>query len=127
VRDILGCVRGALRHVRCPVDGARLNTAHRDGDGENDRKEHFMLLKSIVADSSCALIRLSWRLRGGAPIRLPQTPSAFHPPAQRNAFRRRDVRPQRRSFARKNPLLQRSPTPNVKACLTKIHFRHAHK
>ena len=25
------------------------------------------------------------------PIRVPQTPSAFHPHAQRNAFRRRDV------------------------------------
>jgi hypothetical protein len=23
------------------VDGARLNAAHRDGDGENDRKERF--------------------------------------------------------------------------------------
>src|SRR5207245_6519487 len=32
-------------------------------------------------------------------IRAPQTRSAFHPHAQRNAFRRRDVRQQRRSFA----------------------------
>jgi hypothetical protein len=33
------------------------------------------------------------------PIQVPQTPSACHPHAQRNAFRRRDVRPQRRLFA----------------------------
>ena len=39
VPDILGRVRSALRHVGCRVDGARLNTAHRDG--ENDRKERF--------------------------------------------------------------------------------------
>jgi hypothetical protein len=33
-------------------------------------------------------------------IQVRQTPSAFHRPAQRNAFRRRDVRLQSRSFAR---------------------------
>ena len=32
-------------------------------------------------------------------IRVPETPSAFHPHAQCNAFRRRDVRQQSRSFA----------------------------
>jgi hypothetical protein len=37
VPDILGCLRSALRHVGCRVDGARLNAAHRDGHGENDR------------------------------------------------------------------------------------------
>src|SRR6266550_2858668 len=37
VPDILGCLRSALRDVGCRVDGARLNAAHRDGDGENDR------------------------------------------------------------------------------------------
>jgi hypothetical protein len=31
-------------------------------------------------------------------IRVPETPSTFHPHAQRNAFRRRDVRLQSRSF-----------------------------
>ena len=41
VPDILGCLRSALRHVGCRVDGARLNAAHRHGDGENDRKERF--------------------------------------------------------------------------------------
>jgi hypothetical protein len=38
-----------------------------------------------------------------SPIRVPQTPSTFHPHAQRNFFRRRDARQQRRSFARWNP------------------------
>jgi hypothetical protein len=37
-----------------------------------------------------------------------QTPLAFHPLAQRNAFRRRDARQQRRSFARKNQWLRHS-------------------
>ena len=41
VPDILGCLRSALRHVGCRVDGARLNAAHGDGDGENHRKERF--------------------------------------------------------------------------------------
>ena len=36
VADILGCVRSALRHVRCRVDGARLNAANGDGNGDND-------------------------------------------------------------------------------------------
>ena len=40
------------------------------------------------------------------------TPSAFHPHAQRNAFRRRDVRLQSRSFARWNQSLRRSPNSN---------------
>jgi len=41
VPDILGCLRSALRHVACRVNGACLNAAHRDGDGENDRKERL--------------------------------------------------------------------------------------
>ena len=40
-----------------------------------------------------------------SPIRVPETQSAFHPHAQRNVFRRRDVRLQSRSFARWNPRL----------------------
>jgi hypothetical protein len=46
------------------------------------------------------------------PIRVPQNPLAFHPLAQRNAFRRRDVRRQRRLFVRENPRLRRSPKSN---------------
>jgi hypothetical protein len=41
VPDILGCLRSVLRHVGCPVDGSRMNSANGDGDGENDRKECF--------------------------------------------------------------------------------------
>jgi hypothetical protein len=40
-------------------------------------------------------------------IQVPETQSAFHPNAQRNAFRRRDVRQQSRSFAAENPRLRR--------------------
>jgi hypothetical protein len=40
---------------------------------------------------------------------IPQTQSTSHPHAQRNAFRRRDVRQQSRLFARWNPRLRRSP------------------
>ena len=43
---------------------------------------------------------------------IPQTQSAFHPRAQRSAFRRRDGRPQRRTFSRKNPRLPDSH-PNL--------------
>jgi len=35
---------------------------------------------------------------------VPETPSTFHPRAQRNAFRRTDARLQSRSFARWNQL-----------------------
>jgi hypothetical protein len=38
-------------------------------------------------------------------IRVPEKPSTFPPRAQRNVFRRRDVRQQSRSFARENPPL----------------------
>jgi len=44
-------------------------------------------------------------------IQVQETPSTFHPRAQRNAFRRRDARQQRRLFARWNLSLRRSPTP----------------
>jgi hypothetical protein len=43
---------------------------------------------------------------------IPETPSTFHPRAQRNAFRRREARPQSRSFARWNESLRRSPNSN---------------
>jgi hypothetical protein len=36
----------------------------------------------------------------------------FHPRAQRNAFRRRDVRLQRKSFALRHSRLRRSPNSN---------------
>ena len=43
------------------------------------------------------------------PVPVRQMPSAFHPREQRNAFRRRDARLQRRLFVRENPRLRRSP------------------
>jgi hypothetical protein len=45
-------------------------------------------------------------------IQVPETQSAFHPNAQRNAFRRRDVRQQSRSFARWDQWLRPSPNSN---------------
>ena len=42
-----------------------------------------------------------------SPLRVPETQSAFHRLAQRNAFRRRDARQQSRSFARWNQSLKR--------------------
>ena len=56
VPNILGCHRSALRHVGCRVDGASLNAANGDGDGENDRKERFHGTKVFVAASPHALI-----------------------------------------------------------------------
>ena len=44
-----------------------------------------------------------------SPIQARQTQSAFHPRAQRNAFRRRGAHQQRRLFAPENPRLKRSP------------------
>jgi hypothetical protein len=41
-------------------------------------------------------------------IRVRQTESAFHRPAQQNAFRHRGACLQQRSFARENPRLRRS-------------------
>jgi len=40
-----------------------------------------------------------------SPILVPQTPSTFHPHAQRNAFHHHDARLQSRSFARWNQSL----------------------
>src|SRR5438552_12357981 len=45
-------------------------------------------------------------------IRVPQTHSAFHRLAQRNAFRRRNERQQSRSFAPPNQELRPSPNSN---------------
>jgi hypothetical protein len=63
----------------------------------------------------CLLINVIFkpiRRKRKSPIRVPQTPSAFHPHAQRNAFRRRGVRQHSRSFARWNQSLRRSPNSN---------------
>jgi hypothetical protein len=49
------------------------------------------------------------------PILVRETPSTFYQPAQRTAFRRRDVRQQRRSFARENPeMKKRNPAAPVR-------------
>jgi len=45
-------------------------------------------------------------------IRVPQTPSAFPPRAQQNAFRRRGAHLQSRLFVRENQRLRPSPNPN---------------
>src|SRR4029077_3754433 len=42
------------------------------------------------------------------PIQVPETLSVSHPRAQRNAFRRRDARPQSKSFAPENQRLGKS-------------------
>jgi hypothetical protein len=47
------------------------------------------------------------------PIPIPRTPSAFHPRAQRNAFRRRDARLQSKSFALWNQLREQRPEMKV--------------
>jgi hypothetical protein len=52
-----------------------------------------------------------WR-KSESPIRIPQTPSAFHLHAQRNAFHHRDVRQQSRSFGPENQWLRRTPSSN---------------
>jgi len=62
--------------------------------------------------SPCAL-PLLYRLRlSESPLLVQETPSAFHRRQRRNSFHRRDVRPQRRSLARSNPPLKRSPNSN---------------
>jgi pSer/pThr/pTyr-binding forkhead associated (FHA) protein len=45
-------------------------------------------------------------------IPVPQTQSTFHPRAQQSVDRRRDVRPQQRSFALRDPRLRYSPNSN---------------
>jgi endonuclease/exonuclease/phosphatase family metal-dependent hydrolase len=62
-----------------------------------------------LRDSTFALDRRGNRVQH-FPIR--ETRSASHPRAQRNAFRRRDARPQSRSFARWNQSLRHSPNSN---------------
>jgi hypothetical protein len=49
------------------------------------------------------------------PIRVPQTPSAFHPLAQRKAFRRRGARQQRRVFVSGNSTAK--PTPRTRGAV----------
>jgi hypothetical protein len=46
------------------------------------------------------------------PLAAPETQSAFHPRAQRNAFRRRGARLQSRSFEPPNQGLTHSPNSN---------------
>jgi hypothetical protein len=48
----------------------------------------------------------------------PETPSVFHPRAQRTAFRRHDVRQQSRLFSRLNPRLTHSRFSQVSALFT---------
>jgi hypothetical protein len=77
VHHILSCDRGTLSDVSCLFDGSRRNRANRDGEGENDRKERFHGTKEFVPAGSCALTRLSSRLRSGSLIQIPQTLSTF--------------------------------------------------
>ena len=77
MRHILSCDRGTLRDVSCLFDGSRRNRANRDGEGEDDRKERFHGTKEFVPDGSCALTRLSSRLRSRPLIQVPQTESTF--------------------------------------------------
>jgi hypothetical protein len=59
-------------------------------------------------ENLCLLVKPIRRKRESL-IQVPETLSVFRPPAQRNAFRRRDARQQSRSFARWNQSLRRSP------------------
>ena len=62
----------------------------------------------IVGDSIFISLNLFTQVGGyKPPSPIPKTQSAFHPPAQRNAFRGRDVRLQSRSFAPLNQELIR--------------------
>ena len=82
--NILGCLHSALRHVGCPVDGASLNAANGDGDGEKDRKERFHGTKVFVAARSRAFTRMisvfPFRLTPGVlpPVIDGRTLAAFH-------------------------------------------------
>jgi len=57
------------------------------------------LITALNFEKSRELGKLIRRKRESL-IQVPQTPSAFHQHAQRNALRRRDARLQRRLFAR---------------------------
>ena len=81
----------------------RQSSANGDGDGENDRKEGFHGTKVFrCCPLACVYPMVVAIARCESPIQVPQKPSAFHPHAQRNAFRRRDARLQSRTFARKH-------------------------
>jgi hypothetical protein len=56
----------------------------------------------------------------GMPIRVPKKPSTFHPHVQRNAFRRRDVHLQSRSY---RPLVSIAETqPQLQPALLRLSF-----
>jgi hypothetical protein len=55
-----------------------------------------------------------------SPLRVPKTPSVFHPRAQRNAFPRRDARLQSGSFACRNPRL--TEIARVHGCFSSQSF-----
>src|SRR6266542_2714298 len=59
-------------------------------------------------------------------IQVRETRSAFHPHAQRNAFRRRDERPQSRSFARENQSLRHNQAPTAFLDITGDDFSVLH-
>jgi hypothetical protein len=60
------------------------------------------------------------------PFPIPETQSAFHPPARRNVFRRRDARQQSRLFARCNQSLRRFPNSNRLAEIVSDDFSASH-
>jgi hypothetical protein len=70
------------------------------------------LRRVFGVDLSCCDLTGCRRATSESPLRVRQTPSAFHPRAQRNAFRRRDARQQPRLFARWNQSLRPSPNSN---------------
>ena len=111
VPDILRCIRSILRDVLSRVDRPCLDSANRDGDGENDRKECFHATKVFVADRSCATrYPMVVAIAPESLIQVPETQSASRPHAQRSVFRHHDARQQSRSFARRNQWLRPSPS-----------------
>ena len=84
------------------------------------KSEHF--LPAATADCSDVgktrqLVEAIRRKRR-SPIRVPQNPSTFHPPAQRNAFRRRDVR-QRSTIVRPLKLIAETQ-PQLQPALLRL-------
>jgi hypothetical protein len=82
--------------------------------GRKPQRENCLLpalkVKSFVRKSSLACQANSPQARTADSSSINGV--SFHPRAQRNAFHRRDVRQQRRLFARENPRLKRNSNSN---------------
>ena len=61
-------------------------------------KKAFMVLTVLRCCPLACVYAMVVGLRGESPLQVPEKPSVFHPYAQRNAFHRRDARPQAKIF-----------------------------